>query len=59
MESKSQLFRKRIQREAARRFVAKRQGNQWGIFDGDKLVEGGFFDRDAAQDCADLWNLNP
>jgi len=32
------------------------QGSKnWGVFINDRLVEGGFFSRDNAQQCADDW----
>jgi hypothetical protein len=36
-------------------YTIKRQGKGWGIFAGERLVEGGFFDRDAALDALDDW----
>ena len=38
------------------KYVVKRQGRQWGVYLGGKLIEGGFFSRDAAENCAE--NLN-
>ena len=37
-------------------YMVKRQGKQWAVYFNGKLIEGGFFDRDAAKDCADSYN---
>lgn len=37
-------------------YTVKKQGRQWGVYFGGKLVEGGFFSRDAAQECCDSYN---
>jgi len=37
-------------------YSVKKQGRQWGVYFGSKLVEGGFFSRDAAEDCAQTLN---
>lgn len=38
------------------RFTVKQQteirSKQWGVYDNGVLIEGGFFSRDAANDCA-------
>lgn len=34
------------------------QGKQWGVYLGHALVEGGFFDRGAAEDCAANYNAS-
>ena len=38
------------------KYSVKKQSRQgvtlWGVYFGSKLVEGGFFNRDAAEDCA-------
>lgn len=31
----------------------KRTGRTWSVFRGSVLIEGGFFSRDAALDCAE------
>jgi hypothetical protein len=37
--------------------IVKRQGNRWGIFDRNtgELIEGGFFDRRAAEAVRQDW----
>jgi hypothetical protein len=35
--------------------VVKRTGRTWGVFVDDRLVEGGFFTRAAASECAENW----
>lgn len=39
-----------------KRAVVKRTGRTWGVFVGGRLVEGGFFTRDAAVRCAEDLN---
>jgi hypothetical protein len=38
--------------------IVKKQGRQWGVYVAGVLIEGGFFSRDAAQDCADAYNAS-
>lgn len=38
------------------RFTVKKQGNyNWGVYRGAELVEGGFFSKDLARECAASW----
>ena len=37
------------------KYTVKKQGKQWGVFYGKELVEGGFFSRDAAEECCAGW----
>lgn len=37
-------------------YIVKKQGKQYGVYFNGKLIEGGFFTRDAAQECADSYN---
>jgi len=38
------------------KYTVKKQGRQWGVYLGNKLIEGGFFSRAAAEYCAETFN---
>lgn len=42
----------------AEQYIVKRMpyGNTWGVYDGQVLIEGGFFGRGAAEGCAHQYN---
>lgn len=50
--------RLKLEAELVVSYTVKRQPNssQWGVYRGMTLIEGGFFDRDAAVACAANWN---
>jgi hypothetical protein len=36
-----------------KKFTVKRTGRTWGVFEGDKLIEGGYFRKDSAEEFAE------
>jgi len=54
-----EVRKRRLAEFHARGFYVKQQENgRWGIFDHGKLVEGGWFRKDYAQDECDRLNVN-
>jgi hypothetical protein len=37
--------------------IVKKQGKQWAVYKNGVLIEGGFFTREAAEDCAYRLNV--
>lgn len=38
------------------KYTVRKQGRQWGVYLSGILIEGGFFSRAAAEDCAYEYN---